>query len=95
VPSERRVTSRISSSVTGAVSGTWWRRSQAKMRCQPSPTGATKANASPTALTASAFGGGWASRTSASMIEVSTDFPGNGRPSAPRTALRTPSAPTA
>ena len=87
--------SRTSDSSSGAESSTWWSRFQAKMRYQPSPNGATKANASPTPFTANTSSGGSVRRTSASMSERTTERPGNGRPSAVRTALRTPSVPTA
>lgn len=38
--------------------------------------------------------GSWASRTSASTSERTTDLPGKGRPTASRMVLRTPSVPT-
>lgn len=94
VPNAHRVTCRISSTSTGALSPTWWHRFQANTRYQPSPKGAMKAKPSPTALTVNTSGGGVLSRTSANMIDLITDRPGKGSPSALRTTLRTPSAPT-
>src|SRR5690625_4001200 len=93
-PSARRVTSRISSRSSASSSNFSADRFQAKMRYHPSPNGATKANASPTPLTASTSSGGSVSRTSASIIERKTDVPGNGSPRACRTELLCPSAPT-
>ena len=87
--------SRTSDSSSGAESSTWWSRFQAKMRYQPSPNGATKANPSPTPFTDSTSSGGSVRRTSASMSDRTTERPGYGSPSAARTALRIPSAPTA
>jgi hypothetical protein len=75
-------------------SATWWWRFQQKTRYQPSPKGATNANASPTPFTDRKSSGGSVSRTSASMSERTAERPGYGNPSARRTTLCTPSAPT-
>ncbi len=76
------------------LSGGWLRRSQAMTRYQPSPNGAMKQKKSPAVPTVTTSGGGSARRTSASITDRSTDWPGNGIPSVSRTVLCIPSAPT-
>ena len=94
MPNTCRTVARISSALTGASSGCWLSRLQATTRNQPSPNGAISAKASPVLLAATVPAGSSASGTSASITDCTTARPGNGRPTADRTVLLIPSAPT-